>query len=258
MVELVTLGSGSKGNSTLIRTSKSAILIDAGLSARQICLRLESIGHDPGALDAVVLTHDHTDHVSGLRVFNDRYPTPLLANDKTLDAADRYIGDRMEREPFSNRKAFAVEELGITPFPVSHDAADPVGFVVRAEGIRIGYATDLGRADDRVIRKLKSCEIIVIESNHDRRMLFEGPYPRVIKERIDSPLGHLSNEYTAGLLPKITGPETIHVVLAHLSQTNNLRRVAHQTTAVALEESGLSGVAVSVAWQSRPIEPVRY
>ncbi len=258
MVELVTLGSGSKGNSTLIRTAESAILIDAGLSARQICLRLESVSHDPGSIGAVVLTHDHTDHMSGLRVFNERYPTPLLANDKTMDAAGRYIGERMKCETFNNGKAFTVEEFRITPFPVSHDAADPVGFIIKAEGIRIGYATDLGKADDKVIRKLKGCEIIVIESNHDRRMLWEGPYPPVIKERIDSPLGHLSNEHAAGLLPKIIGPDTFHVVLAHLSQTNNLRRLAHQTTADALEETGSGDVTVSVGWQSRPGEPVRY
>lgn len=258
MVELVTLGSGSKGNSTLIRTAKSAILIDAGLSARQICLRLESVNHDPGAINAVLLTHDHTDHVSGLRVFNNRFPTLLLANNKTLDATRRKIGDRMKCESFNNGKAFTVEEFCITPFPVSHDAADSVGFIIKAEGIRIGYATDLGNADDTVIRKLKGCEIIVLESNHDRKMLWEGPYPPVIKKRIDSALGHLSNENAAGLLPKIIGPDTGHVVLAHLSQTNNLRRLAHQLTSDALEESGSGDVAVSVAWQNKPGDLVKY
>jgi len=257
MVELVMLGSGSRGNSTLVRTGRSAILIDAGLSARQMALRLESVGQDPCSIEAILLTHDHADHVWGRRVFHKRYPTLLLANEATLNAAVRILGDLKDAEPFRNSRPFTIGDFRIAGFPVPHDAAAPVGFVLEAEGIRIGYTTDLGHVSRTVTRRLTGCEIIVLESNHDRTMLWEGPYTRMTKERIDSPRGHLSNEHAARALPKIIGADTAHLVLAHISQTNNKRRLARTVAEEALCESGLNGVSVSVAFQNRTGEPLR-
>jgi phosphoribosyl 1,2-cyclic phosphodiesterase len=256
MVELVVLGSGSRGNSTLIRTHDSSILIDAGLSARQLSLRLESVGHYPAAIEAIVLTHDHADHVCGIRVFTNKYQTALFGNEGTLHRARHHLGDPAAVETFHNSRSFTIGDFKITGFPVPHDAADPVGFLVEAEGVKIGYTTDLGHVSRTVLRRLAGSEIIVLESNHDTTMLREGPYPPYIKRRIDSPQGHLSNEHAAKALPKIAGPDTRHIVLAHLSQTNNLRRKALQSAKDALDQAGLNGIEVSAARQSRPLEPV--
>lgn len=257
MVELVMLGSGSKGNSTLIRTERSAILIDAGLSARQLSLRLESVGQNPRSIEAILLTHNHADHICGLRVFNKRNPMLLFANEATLHAASHMLGNQVAAETFKNSRPFTAGDFRVTGFPVPHDAADPVGFILEAEGIRIGYTTDLGHMSRTVERRLAGCEVIVLESNHDRTMLWEGPYPQVTKQRIDSPRGHLSNDHAADALSRIMGPETVHLVLAHLSQTNNQRRLARSVAENALQQAGSNNIRVSVAMQSRPIDPVR-
>jgi phosphoribosyl 1,2-cyclic phosphodiesterase len=257
VVELVLLGSGSKGNSALVRTGRRAVLIDAGLPALQLRRRLEAVGQDPARLDAIVLTHDHVDHVYGLPVFSRRYPTPLMANSRTFGMLGPLVERAPELIPFATGVPFLVGELRFTGYPVPHDAADPVGFRIEAEGVRIGYATDLGHVTPAVAEALTGCEVVVLEANHDPRLLETGPYPRIIKDRIASPLGHLSNDGAAETLSILAGLGTVRVVLAHLSQVNNLPGLARRAIRAALDREGFIGVPVVVASQFEPSPPIR-
>ncbi len=251
MVELITLGSGSRGNSTLLRTSRSALLIDGGFTARQLTLRLAAVDHDPSAIDAIVITHEHSDHICGIPVFTRRHRALVHANEATA-AAVPALREVDPLEPFVTGGSFEVGDISVHPFPVSHDAAEPVGFLFEAEGMKIGYATDLGEADSGVVERLTGCEIVVMEANHDRNMLFTGPYPPVTKRRIDSEEGHLSNEAAAEALTGIISGATREVVLAHLSETNNLPRLAEAAVATAFRRHGIEGVTVHIAGQHEP------
>lgn len=257
MVELFMLGSGSRGNSTLIRTESSAILIDAGLSARQITLRLRAAGQDPERIEAILITHEHSDHVGGIRIFNRHYPTMLLANEATATAVGNGFDATMALEIFKAGDTFHAGRFSVRAFSLPHDAADPVGFVLEAEGVRIGFATDLGHISEEVVKNLSGCHIVVLESNHDRNMLLEGPYPRYIKQRIDSEIGHLSNDHAACSLPRIVSGDTRHLVLAHLSTTNNIPRLACAVMAEALESENRSDIEVHAARQNTPVGGIR-
>ncbi|MFC1499741.1 MBL fold metallo-hydrolase [Candidatus Zixiibacteriota bacterium] len=256
MVELITLGSGSRGNSTLLRTARSSILIDAGFSARQLFLRLEAVGHDPSAIDAIVITHEHSDHISGVPVFTRRTGTRVMANEAAVTSAGPALRDAATLDTFTTGSCFEAGDFTITPFPISHDAAEPVGFILEAEGISTGYATDLGHAGHEIVERLTGCEIVVVEANHDRNMLFTGPYPPLTKRRIDSDHGHLSNEAAAELLTRIIPGGTRQVVLAHLSETNNIPRLARATIEGILRRNDLEGIALHVAGQNEPGDPV--
>ncbi len=258
MVELVLLGSGSKGNSTLLRSGRTAVLIDAGLSARQLAVRLEHVGQDPARLAGVLLTHDHADHVFGLKVFSRRFPTPVFANSRTLGALGSLVDEAPELVPFRTGGSFEVGDIRFQAFPVPHDAADPVGFRVEAEGIRIGYATDLGQVTPAVAEALTGCEVVVLESNHDPAMLETGPYPRIIKDRIASEVGHLDNGTAAESLAILAGLGAVRIVLAHLSQVNNRPALARRAARSALDRDGHTGVPVTVASQFVPGPPVRF
>ncbi len=251
MVELITLGSGSRGNSTLLRTSGSALLIDGGFTARQLTLRLAAVDHDPSAVDAIVITHEHSDHICGIPVFTRRNPARVHANEATATAVPA-LRETDSFEPFVTGESFEVGDITVLPFPVSHDAAEPVGFLFEAEGVKIGYATDLGQADSDVVERLTGCEIVVLEANHDRNMLFTGPYPPITKRRIDSGEGHLSNEAAAEALIGIISDVTREVVLAHLSDTNNLPRLAEAAVATAFRRHDIDGVTVRAAGQHKP------
>lgn len=256
MVELITLGSGSRGNSTLLRTARSAILIDAGFSARQLFLRLEAIDQDPAGIDAIVITHEHSDHIGGVPVFTRRTCARVLANEATAASAGPALRDATTLKTFTTGRSFEVGDFTITPFPVSHDAAEPVGFILEAEGIRTGYATDLGHADNGVVERLTGCEIVVLEANHDRNMLFIGPYPPVTKQRVDSDHGHLSNEDAAEALIGIIPGGTRQVILAHLSETNNIPRLARAAVEGAFRRNDITGVTLHVAGQHEPGDPI--
>lgn len=256
MVELVVLGSGSRGNCTLVRTSRGALLIDAGLSARQIVRRLAEAGQSPDRLDGILLTHEHQDHVNGLAVFTRCRDIPVLGNAATLEAAGGKLG-QARRKTFTTGQPFDWAGFRVTPFATPHDAAEPVGFVLEAEGVRVGYATDLGHVTQLVAARLTGCDALVFEANHDREMLMEGPYPWVTKQRVASRLGHLSNDHAASALPRIALGETRHLILAHLSETNNNPGLARAAVEIALREAGLPRVGVATASQERPAAPLR-
>jgi phosphoribosyl 1,2-cyclic phosphodiesterase len=252
MTELITLGSGSRGNATLLRTSRTAILIDAGLSARQLTLRLTAVDHDPADIDAIVITHEHSDHIGGVPVFARRAAIPVLANEATSVAGGAGLREIDTLETFTSGRSFTIGDITVHPFAISHDAAEPVGYRFEADGMEIGYATDLGHIDGTVVEMLAGCVIVVLETNHDRNMLYTGPYPAHTKRRIDSEVGHLSNEAAAEALLDIISGTTREIVLAHLSETNNLPRLAEAAVTGAFRRNGVTGIRIHVADQNTP------
>ncbi|MBW1897343.1 MAG: MBL fold metallo-hydrolase, partial [Deltaproteobacteria bacterium] len=208
--------------------------------------RLLSRGLDPASLDGIVVSHEHADHIQGVGVLSRRYGLPVYINESTLAAAKRRLGHLHESVNFHCGVSFFIGDLSFHPFSVSHDASDSVGFTVQEGANKIGIATDLGVATQLVCHHLGGCKLIVLESNHDRKMLEEGPYPWHVKQRIQSRLGHLSNEASRDLLGEIYHDGLRHVILAHISETNN-----HPEKALAVVgevESG-NGMELSVASQ---------
>jgi phosphoribosyl 1,2-cyclic phosphodiesterase len=290
MMRMTVLASGSKGNSTLIATGRTRILVDAGLSCREILRRMHTAGEDPRSLDAVLITHEHQDHVQGVAVLARKLGIPVYFTEMTHRAWMRWMRPRKrmtyadwlrQREQgtttvvadadsstgialaattdevegelceeanspdpaalptvsyFEAGKHFAVGDIHVEPFTIPHDAADPVGFVFEAEGVRIGFATDLGYMPANARQVLRRCDILMLESNHDTEMLRDGPYPWSVKQRVMSRVGHLSNEAAAEFLERNYDGQATYVVLAHLSESNNLPALARVSAERALCE----------------------
>ena len=330
MVQFTVLASGSKGNCTVVSGGRTRILVDAGLSCRELFRRMKVAGEDPQALDAIVITHEHQDHVSGLSVTARKLGIPVYFTEPTHRAWMRWLTPRRQMtyaqwleqcrkqaaerqaeagetdcledgsdtedgvtesdldstiatlppgrprpavqtldlsadgsgrdgspavaanekeklksakddptwlpgvEYFEAGRPFAIGDIEISPFTISHDAADPVGFVFRAEGVRMGFATDLGYITPYVKMQLKGVDLILMESNHDLEMLRDGPYPWSVKQRVLSRVGHLSNEAAAEFLEKEYDGQAAYVILAHLSESNNLPELARVTAERAL------------------------
>lgn len=336
MVRVTVLGSGSKGNCTVVTTSATQILVDAGLSCREIVKRMRLAGVEPEKLDAVLVTHEHQDHVQGLGVLARRFRAPVYWTQATHAAWKRWMtprktmsfqtwlelrrqqtaaagvedaassADGVERdlteaslellsvsaveelpeaqpsEPPSATEAApgdpllaedlaalpAVEyfraglsvEIGdvrVTPFTVPHDAVDPVGFVLEVEGLRIAIATDLGYLPLNVRMHLQRTDLLILESNHDLEMLRDGPYPWAVKQRVLSRVGHLSNDAVGEYLEKEYDGSARYVVLAHLSESNNLPELARLSAERALRaKTSLLANKVLLASQNTPLESI--
>jgi phosphoribosyl 1,2-cyclic phosphodiesterase len=332
---MTVLASGSRGNSTVIQSSRTRILVDAGLSCRELFKRMQQAGEDPSALHAILITHEHQDHVQGLSVAARKLGIPVYFTEAThrawlrwmqprkrmsyaewlaqrkLEAASRTQstaqasvpasapvalaeppGDAdpfyrehqlaecaaeeesefLPAEPgkpaadpcalpaveyFRAGASFSIGDIEVQPFTIPHDAADPVGFVFTAEGIRTGIATDLGYMPASVMQHLKRCHILMLESNHDLEMLRDGPYPWSVKQRVLSRVGHLSNTAAAEFLEKSYDGGAAYVVLAHLSESNNLPELARIAAEFALREHGsLLGNKLVLASQHAPTDPI--
>jgi phosphoribosyl 1,2-cyclic phosphodiesterase len=221
MTQVCVLASGSKGNALYISDGVTSVLIDAGLSAIAIERRLRSRGLDPGSLDAIVVSHEHSDHIQGVGPLSRRYELPVYINELTLAAAKQQVGDLSQARTFRRGLSFSIGDLCLHPFSVSHDASDAVGFTILSTTVKMGIATDLGVATQLVRHHLKGCKLIVLEANHDHKMLEEGPYPWHIKQRIQGRMGHLSNEACRDLLGDVCHSGLKHVILGHISETNN-------------------------------------
>ena len=215
-----TLASGSKGNATYISDGNTSILVDAGLSGIEIKRRLASQNLAPNDLDAIIVSHEHTDHVRGVGILSRRYKLPVYINHQTQKAALQ-LGSLHEVIPFECGTTFNIRNLTIHPFSISHDAQDPAGFTIGQNGTTIGIATDLGIATAMVKEHLKHCELLILEANHDPTMLETGPYPWPLKQRIKSRTGHLSNPASKNLLAELQHENLQHIILAHLSEINN-------------------------------------
>jgi phosphoribosyl 1,2-cyclic phosphodiesterase len=253
---LVLLGSGSGGNCALLKTNGRRFLIDVGLSAKEITRRLQAIGESPDRIDAILLTHEHEDHARGLRRWTKLHPRPVLGTPSTLEAVADCLSEGAQPVELKAGDGLDVSGLWLQAFSVCHDAVDPVGFVFSDGQSRIGFATDLGFVTALVVERLRDCEVVVIEANHDIDLLREGPYPWFLKQRLMSRTGHLSNDACAGLVREAAGRNTRHLVLAHLSQNNNEPALAHLAGEGALKAVGLSAVEVQVALQDRPSDPI--
>lgn len=245
---LCMLASGSKGNCIHVASGDAAILVDAGLSGREIERRMNERSLSPDHLQAIVVSHEHVDHIRGVGVLARRFDLPVFMSSETAGAALSAIGKIPRLCPFQPGSPFDIAPFRLHPFNVSHDAVDPVGFTISMNGGRIGIATDLGIATGLVKQYLKGCHLLVIEANHDEEMLHNGPYPWPLKQRIKSRNGHLSNEDAEALLRDILHPNLKYVVLGHLSETNNTSSQALKTVRPAI---GDGDVAISVARQDR-------
>jgi phosphoribosyl 1,2-cyclic phosphodiesterase len=332
MVRFTVLASGSRGNSTVVCGGQTRILVDAGLSCRELFRRMRLMGEEPEKLDAIIVTHEHQDHVNGLaatarklgiRVYFTEAthrawmrwlaprkhmtyaqwleqcrrqeaarraeteaptdeadaedvdaPTPQAANGtgSAQSGAGTQSAARAEvREPekdptwlpaveyFQSGRPFKIGDISVSPFTISHDAADPVGFVFTAEGVRMGIATDLGYISPNVKAQVKGADLLLLESNHDLEMLRDGPYPWAVKQRVLSRVGHLSNEAAAEFLETGYDGQAAYVILGHLSENNNLPELARLSAERALVgRASLLANRLLLAGQHEPLSPIHF
>ncbi|MGA2572094.1 MAG: MBL fold metallo-hydrolase [Terracidiphilus sp.] len=335
MVRFTVLASGSKGNSTVVSGGRTVILVDAGLSCRELFRRMKLAGEDPEALDAIVVTHEHSDHISGLAVTARKLGIPVYFTEATHRAWMRWLTPRRQmtygqwielcRKQAAERQAeiengasgisdgesdpeeadsdvqppaaaasesagqapesaidvrpslkedptwlpaveyfqagvpFTIGDIGLSPFTTPHDAADPVGFVFSAEGVRMGFATDLGYIPPNVKAQLQDLDLLLLESNHDLEMLRDGPYPWSVKQRVLSRVGHLSNDATAEFLSTGYDGQASYVILAHLSENNNLPELARVAAERALlGRASLLANRLLLAEQHQALSAIRF
>jgi phosphoribosyl 1,2-cyclic phosphodiesterase len=339
MVRMTVLASGSKGNSTIVSSATTRILVDAGLSCRELTKRMRAAGEQPEALSAILITHEHQDHVQGMAVTARKLRIPVYLTEPTHRAWVRWmtpqkrityaewlvqrqragsreqgaedgarrseVGERVKQEtgdgepsvrcsadmgadPDAEERAaaeeaiaearkepqkdptalpaveyfragngFRIGDIKITPFTIPHDAADPVGFVFEADGVRMAIATDLGYMPSNVSVQLRGCDVLMLESNHDVDMLRDGPYPWSVKQRVMSRVGHLSNDAAAEFLARTYDGGAAYVVLAHLSENNNLPELARISAERALKDRmSLLANHLLLAEQDRPLEAI--
>ena len=235
------LASGSSGNACYVETAEARVLIDSGLSGEELIRRMEGNGIDPSKLDGIFLTHEHIDHIRGAGPLARRFDLPVYANRLTMRRALKNVGNLSKPVFFQTGQPIMLRGLCIETFTKCHDAADPVGVMVHADGARLGIITDLGRSSPVVEDRLRGCHALVLEFNHDEKMLEEGPYPPELKRRIKGPEGHLSNSQAGELLTTLCHNALSTVVLAHLSEKNN-----DPEKAVGASKTALSGFRVRV------------
>ena len=335
MVRFTVLASGSKGNSTVVTGGRTRILVDAGLSCRELFRRMKLAGEDPETLDAIIITHEHSDHVTGLAVTARKLGIPVYFTEATYRAWMRWLTPRKqmtytqwreqclrqaaerqaeadaaseEGEPdeseeaesvpqsaapeppadspepdstepdsarppsrkedptwlpgveyFHSGEPFTIGDLAVSPFTIPHDAADPVGFVFRADGVRMAFATDLGYIPPNVKAQLAGVDLLLLESNHDLEMLRDGPYPWQVKQRVLSRVGHLSNDAASEYLANEYDGQAAYVILAHLSESNNLPELARVAAERALQgRASLLANRLLLAAQHEPLAPISF
>lgn len=249
-MRLCVLGSGSKGHAVFVEAGETRLLFDAGFSAREMKRRLDAVGVDMDTITAVIISHEHTDHVAGLRVMGRKFPVYATAGTMG-QISNRY--QLNGKEKVRSGEWYDVGDLRFLPVPISHDAREPVGYVVEDGSARAAIVTDLGIVTRVVRDRLSDLTLALVESNHDPEMLLEGPYPWEIKDRVKGRHGHLSNPDTGGLLNSIAHTGLKHVLLGHLSETNNRPELARKEAQAALDGHAAK---IHVCAQNKPGEMI--
>ncbi|MDX9918070.1 MAG: MBL fold metallo-hydrolase [Gudongella sp.] len=239
-IKFCSLSSGSSGNCQYVETDSVKLIIDAGFSGKRIEQLLKEIEVDPKTLDGILVTHEHIDHSKGVGVLSRRYNIPVYANEQTWKGMEPIIKQvRTDNEKvFKTNKNLEIKDVLIHPFNVSHDANEPVGYIIFSGKSKMSFLTDTGWVNDSVKKKIRNSNVFFIESNHDEKMLMEGTYPWPLKQRIMSSHGHLSNADAAAVLSDVLKGENELVLLAHLSQDNNLPELAYNTVRDSLVMEG--------------------
>lgn len=244
------LASGSKGNSIFIGTKTTRILIDAGISAAALAKRLSEIDVDLKTIAAVLITHEHTDHIQGLARLAEKFHIPVLANAETAKGICSAMPIRPRFKIFTTGEPFLFGDLEVHPFSIPHDTLDPVAFAIRFESFKLGFCTDLGHVTSLVKKYLEQCDYLYLEANHQPSMVYASHRPEIYKQRVLSKQGHLSNEECAALLTHVFHRGLKHVHLAHLSSECNSEEVALQVIREALAAKQ-QNVPLSIAYQDR-------
>jgi len=250
---LTILGSGSSGNCAYVETDEARVLVDAGFSARQIRQRLAGIGRAPENLSAILVTHEHSDHISGLAGLADKLRLPVYCNRATKDEIERVLKTSFDFRLFTTGASFEVEDLTVDTFAIPHDAQDPVGYLLRTASGNVGFATDLGHVTRLVAERIRAAHALVLESNHDVKMLQDCPRrPWSLKQRILGRHGHLSNEACANAAEDIMTPSLRHLYLGHLSRECNKPELAQRVVQQRLDKIGASHVCLELTAQHVP------
>ncbi|MFT4552835.1 MAG: phosphoribosyl 1,2-cyclic phosphodiesterase [Chlamydiales bacterium] len=250
MIGFCPLASGSRGNSIFFGTQKTKVLFDCGISGRATVKKLEEIGVDIDDIDAIIVSHEHGDHIQGLKVLACKKGIPVLANCETAKGITNQLRDCPKFKIFSTGENFEFNDLLIHPFSIPHDTSDPVAFTVKYEEIKVGICTDLGFATSLVQKQLQDCDYLYVEANHDPALVYSCPRPNVYKQRVLSRSGHLSNEDCGKLLKEVWSPKLKHVHLAHLSGECNEPALALETVKEALGDKADS-IEFSIAFQDK-------
>lgn len=232
------LASGSKANCTYVEAGQHRFLIDCGLSARQIEVRLGLLDVNPSSLQAILISHEHSDHICGASVFSRRFKIPVYANSKT----SKFLKGCYAIEEFTTGQNFGLGLVDLHPFRITHDAVDPVGFAVEAEGLKLTYATDIGKVNGLLLEAVRQANAVILEANHDRELLMTCDYPWELKQRIASSHGHLENSEAGRCMQEAFSSELNCLVLAHLSENSNRPAVAKAAVQAALADYDFTAI----------------
>ena len=235
------LFSGSSGNATYIGCDDAHILVDAGVSGTRVCQELMRVGVDPRMLNAILVTHEHADHIKGIGILSRKYDLPVFATEGTWQGMYDKIGPIAEKNRiiFDPDQDFFMGSIDITPFSIPHDAAQPVGFTFEVDGAKLALATDLGCIRDSWLKHVLESDAVILESNYDPNMLIAGPYPYELKKRIQSRHGHLSNDDAGHVATELVRCGTRQIILGHLSKENNFPELALRSCELYLQQAGI-------------------
>lgn len=251
-MKVIVLSSGSKGNTTYIETQTTKILIDIGNTCKYITEKLSTIGVTLGEINAILITHTHTDHIKGLKTFTNNYSAPIYITEK-MHPKIPYV----KQYKYIESSLITIRDIKINIIKTSHDAEDSVGYIINNNDKSIVYITDTGYINKKYYPMLSNRDIYIMESNHDVEMLNKGPYPFPLRQRILSDKGHLSNHDSAKYIGDFIGPKTTNIVLAHLSHENNTPELAKETLLAKLQELNMTQIHIDIALQDQETEIIQ-